>query len=308
MPGGTGKNPENRLTGPEVSVVVPHYDDLVRLDSCLARLESQTLHRSRYEVIVADNGSSAGPEAVAGVIAGRARLVFAAERGAGPARNCGAAAATGPVLAFTDADCLPAADWLEQGLAALADPARDFLGGHVAVLVADRSRMTGAEAFEAIFAFDNRTYVERKGFSITANLFVPRAVFERVGPFRTQVSEDLDWCWRARTLGYRIGYADQVRIAHPARRDWPQLRSKWQRLMAESRALWIDRRRPELGWLARTWLLPLSILRDLPRVLGPSSCLPDWRSRFAALGTLIHLRFWRFGEGHRLLLQKGLRA
>ena len=68
----------------DVSVVVPHYQDLERLDRCLAALEQQSMARDRYEIIVADNMSACGPDAVRCLIAGRARLVLAPERGAGP--------------------------------------------------------------------------------------------------------------------------------------------------------------------------------------------------------------------------------
>ena len=61
----------------DVSVVVPHYQDLERLDRCLAALEQQSMARDRYEIIVADNMSACGPDAVRCLIAGRARLVLA---------------------------------------------------------------------------------------------------------------------------------------------------------------------------------------------------------------------------------------
>ena len=77
------------------------------------------------------------------------------------------------------------------------------------VLVRAGQPKSGAEAFECVFAFDNRAYVLDKGFTVTANLFCSRALFEDVGPFLTGVSEDLEWCMRARSKGYRIGYAEQ---------------------------------------------------------------------------------------------------
>ena len=83
-----------------------------------------------------------------------------------------------------------------------------------------------------MFAFDNRGYVERKGFSVSANLLTTRAVFDPVGGFREGVSEDLDWCRRAIAAGARLAYADDLRVAHPSRADWPALERKWRRLAA----------------------------------------------------------------------------
>lgn len=117
----------------EVSVIIPHYDDLAGLDRCLAALMRQTMARDRYEIIVADNMSPCGETAVRDIVAGRALVVTAAERDAGPARNVAVAHSRGAVLAFTDADCLPAPGWLEAGMAALWD--HDIVGGQVDVLI-----------------------------------------------------------------------------------------------------------------------------------------------------------------------------
>jgi glycosyltransferase involved in cell wall biosynthesis len=79
---------------PLTSVIVPHYNDLARLDQCLAALLDQRT-AGRFEIIVADNASPCGLAEVERVIAGRARLGCCAEKGAGPARNAGVAAANG---------------------------------------------------------------------------------------------------------------------------------------------------------------------------------------------------------------------
>ena len=187
-------------SAPRISVVVPHYNDLERLGRCLAALNAQTMPREAYEIIVADNNSPCGMAAVEQTVEGRARIVTAMTPGAGPARNAGAEAAQGEILAFTDSDCVPEPDWLERGVAALTSA--DFIGGGMKVLVPGGRPMSGAEAFETVFAFDNERYVKRLHFTVTANLICPRDLFFKVGPFRTAVSEDNEWCWRAREKGF----------------------------------------------------------------------------------------------------------
>src|SRR3546814_779328 len=172
-----------------------------------------------------------GTEALLTIIAGRATLPEVSVRGAGPARNGVVDLATGEFLAFTDSDCIPEPGWLAAGLAALAKG--DIVGGRMTVWVENRSAMTPCEAFEAVFAFDNADYVLRKHFSVTANLFVRRSDFARVGGFRSGVSEDLEWCWRARSLGLGIVYEPEAVVGHPARHGWIDLRKKWQRLVSE---------------------------------------------------------------------------
>jgi len=236
------------------------------------------------------------------VIAGRARLVVVTERGAGPARNGGVAASRGQILAFTDSDCVPTPGWLAAGLAAL--DRHDFVGGHVSVLVGDPARMTAVEAFETVFAFNFKDYIERKGFTGSGNLFVARAVFDRVGGFRPAVSEDVDWSHRARALGYRLGYAPAAEVAHPARVDWAEFMAKWVRVQREMWTLARTRRLGRLHWALRMWAMPVSALAHTPRVLA-SPALPDLSTRLSALGVLYRIRLWRFADGNARLL--GLR-
>src|SRR5262249_41963875 len=150
-------------------------------------LGAQSFPGDRTEIIIADNGSSRGPEAVRQIVGTRGRVVEVAERGAGPARNAGVRASRGKALAFIDSDCRPDPRWLEEGLAELASA--DFVGGRVDVLVEDPRRMTAAEAFESVFAFRNEQYVKDRGFTVTASMFVWRSVFDAVGGFDNGVPE-----------------------------------------------------------------------------------------------------------------------
>lgn len=281
-----------------VSVVIPHYHDLKALDLCLKALARQTYPADRFEIVVADNNSPEGEEAVRAAIAGRARLVVVTEKGAGPARNGGVAISEGEILAFTDSDCVPEPEWLAEGLAAL--PAYDFIGGRVTVLVDDPRRMSGAEAFERVFAFDFKTYITRKGFTGAGNLFCSREVFDQVGGFRVGVSEDLEWSHRATGKGFRLGYAPRAIVGHPARRSWDELWGKWRRVNAETFGLYRERKAGRILWLLRSLALPLSALAHTPKVFA-SDQLDNLSQRLSAVGTLFKLRFWRLGDSLRLL-------
>ncbi len=281
---------------PEVTVVVPHYNDYAQLDRCLAALVAQDFAGS-CEIVVADNDSPDAGERLAGAVAGRARVVVATDRGAGPARNAGVAAARGRLLAFTDSDCLPEPGWLAAGLAALEAARGDaVVGGRMTVLTG--SPRSPAEAFETVFAFDNEAYVRDKGFTVTANLFVARALFDRVGAFRTGVSEDVDWCWRARRLGARLVYADDAVVGHPARRDWRELAAKWRRLTDETVRLDRERGRSRVWVMARAWATLAETPRALLRVARSPRLAPGERGGAAI--TLIRVRLLRLARGHRL--------
>jgi GT2 family glycosyltransferase len=89
---------------PTVSVVVVHFEQQAELDRTLAALGRQDYPAELLEVIVVDDGSSVAPRVSHG-----ARLLRQPDEGfrLAAARNLGAAAATGDLLCFLDADTAP---------------------------------------------------------------------------------------------------------------------------------------------------------------------------------------------------------
>jgi GT2 family glycosyltransferase len=279
-----------------VSVIVPHLDDYDNLKACLTQLGEQSFPSERTEIIVADNGSSRGLDAVRQIVGAGGRVVEVAERGAGPARNAGVRASLGEAIAFIDSDCRPDRRWLEEGLAKLQSA--DFVGGRVDVLVEDPRRMTAAEAFESVFAFQNERYVKEQNFTVTASMFVWRSVFDAVGQFENGVPEDLDWCRRARRKGYRIGFAPKSIVGHPARRTMPELKRKWRRLTLEScEGARRDGRGPALVLLRHG----AALLAVVPHAFAPlvSKRLRGIRNRLVAIGALAQIRAYRFLVAYR---------
>lgn len=286
---------------PTVSIIIPHYNDLGNLRECLSCLRAQTFDPQHYEIIVSDNNSTCGLSAVSEACDRYARVVSAKKQGAGEARNSGVAHAQGQLLAFIDSDCRPAPDWLQRGTEALRSA--DVVGGRIIVGVEDPTSLTSAEAYELVFAFNNRRYVEDEGFSVTANMFTRRDVFDTVGPFRVGVSEDIDWGRRATALGYRIEYCADAVVVHPARRHWSDLTRKWRRLTSETYELTRQNRYGKLRWFARSWLVLLSAFVHIPAVLF-SKELGSFGQRAKAIFGLVRLRTWRFVECNRRLLHR----
>jgi glycosyltransferase involved in cell wall biosynthesis len=285
------------MSSPIISVIIPHYQDLGGLELCLARLDAQTYPRENFEIVVADNASPVGLNAVEGVVAGRARVVVCHEKGAGPNRNAAVAASRGEILAFIDSDCQADPNWLAAGVAGLN--CFGLVGGRVTVLVQDPARMTGAEAFEAVFAFDFKTYINKLGFTGAGNMFCRRETFDRVGPFLNGVSEDKEWSQRAVEGGVTLGYVEDAVVGHPARRNWGELVAKWRRLNVESFLLH-RKRGGWLGWwVVRCLAMPISAVAHTPKVLLARS-LKGVRARWNALITLYGIRLWRLADGLKL--------
>lgn len=272
---------------PEIAIIIPHYNDVERLERCLSALMKNDL--SGCEVLVVDNGSTQ-PLTETEAKFPSIRFVTEPEKGAAAARNRGVRETCAPRLMFIDADCLPASDWVTVGRQVAGRA--DLIGGRVEVFDETPPPRSGAEAFEAIFAFDFRNYIEVQGFSGTGNLITRRDVFEDVGPFRGGVSEDRDWSFRATAKGYRLIYEDGLRVGHPSRQDWPALRSKWRRITQEMFKQTGGTSSARAKWALKGLAMPFSILVHLPKVLtSPKLSSPGDRLRAAI--TLVRLRLQR---------------
>lgn len=103
-----------------VSVVIPCKDDAHHLAMCLAALAKQT--RQADEVIVVDNESSDDSAAVA--LAFGAQVIPCPEPGIPAASSTGYDAARGELILRLDADCLPAADWIDTVVEVFAEQPR----------------------------------------------------------------------------------------------------------------------------------------------------------------------------------------
>jgi glycosyltransferase involved in cell wall biosynthesis len=114
---------------PQASVVIPTYNRSDELSQTLETMTEQDIDPSRFEVIIADDGSSDDTVDVMKSFAGRLRLkyYFQADEGfrAGAARNGGARLAAAPILIFLDSGTL-------------AGPG--LVSGHLAVHAASQER------------------------------------------------------------------------------------------------------------------------------------------------------------------------
>jgi len=276
---------------PEISVVIPHLGQPALLRRCLRSLADQR-DAPPFEVLVVDNGSPELPESICAAFG--ARLLREPAPGPGPARNRGAGAARGAILAFTDADCLADPGWV----AAIARRFRDgggapIIGGDVRIALADPEAMTAIEAYESVYGFRTRLYIERDRYPATLNMAVRRDVFETVGSFGgIEIAEDADWGQRAHAMGYAMAYAPEMRVLHPARASYAELRRKWDRHVShfyeEARGgpMWRPR------WMAKAGAMALSPGPELVTILR-SDRLSGWRQRALAFRTLTRIRLHR---------------
>lgn len=195
---------------PRFTVIVPTLGDEAKLVPLLEALRAQTLTRDRWDLVVSFDGTGASPALAARLAAlGGHAVVSRARHGPGAARNLGARGATTDYLAFTEDDCVPAAEWLAAAAARLdREPGLDVIEG--ATRVPD-----GAPARR------------RRGDDMTwlpTNLVVRREFFERIGGYHegffdarrgVYFREDSDFGFSAVEGGAAAVYDPALIVVHP---------------------------------------------------------------------------------------------
>ena len=211
------------------TVIVPIYNHWHLVPTLLEHLARQTLGTNRFEVILIDNGSSHIPEIP---LPTWSRLLHCTAPGSYAARNVGVRAARSELLVFTDADCQPRPQWLDQLVAAAGrESTRALVAGGVSMEPFDWRSTTRSEIFDVVMGLPQERYV-RHGYAVTANLLVPALAFNEVGLFDENrfSGGDAEFCRRAITCGWELHFCPKAEIIHPARRSWEEIRTKHRRV------------------------------------------------------------------------------
>lgn len=290
---------------PFVSVIVPVWNDAERLRVCLRALEEQTYPGHLYEVIVVDNDSA---EPVGHVVASyaHARVIQEGSPGSYAARNAGVTQARGEIIAFTDADCIPAKDWLEKGVGHLTRGAGcAVVAGSIEIFPRSPRRPNAVEQYETLVALAQREFVRKYNFGATANLFTFREVFAQAGLFLSEVKSggDLEWGRRVTGYGYALEYDEDARVLHPARVTLAQLYFKIVRVTGGLHDL---KRLKGPAYLEFDRGLPLELLppvKAIARMLREPS-VRRRRDRIKVCAVLLFVRYVEAFERLRLSFPK----
>lgn len=201
-----------------VTIVVPVYNDAETLAACLTALRWQTMVPESYEVIVVDDGSTDGSADVA--TASGFRLIRQAHRGAAAARNAGIAAARGDVVLFTDADCEPAPDWVEQMASVLEDTS--IVGAKGAYRTRQRGLIPRFVQLEYQDRYDRTLGQPAIDFVDTYAAAYRRSVLLEAGGFDESLPgaavEDVDLSYRLAARGHRLVFNARAIVFH--RHPW----------------------------------------------------------------------------------------
>lgn len=286
-----------------ISIVVPHLNQEWQLERCLSALSAQSADIPGVEIIVVDNGSRSLPVELCSRFP-YVNLVQESTPGPGPARNRGIAEAAADTLLFIDADCRPHAQWLKTAVEHFARAgSADIIGGDVRIDVVDEKSPTALEAYESVFAYRQKMYIEKLGFSGTGNLAMRRKAYESVGHFAgIGVAEDRDWGQRATAKGYKIQFIKDMIVYHPARKTMVELQKKWDRHVSHDFQQYERNLSGSAKWFFLTGAVAASGVIDIQKIIR-SDRISTFRERLLAAEILLKIRLYRSWRMLTLLIR-----
>ena len=226
----------------KVSVIIPAYNE----EKCIIAIIKAIIVQSYidYEVIIVDNNStdstwvkttkylsSIYPKNVVNNeddfrcdISGiNFHVVKEYERGTNNAREKGRSIATGEILAFADADCMPYPDWISSGVNLFKS--RNVAAASGAYFFYDDTIIRSfISLYTQILLYKPISYIlqlfNRGGIINGGNIFILSNVFNKLGGFNTDLSfygDDVDTAIRASKCG-KVLFSTYITMPTSSRR------------------------------------------------------------------------------------------
>ncbi len=193
---------------------------------------------ANFDLTIIDQSTNDETESIVRAIAerdGRIHYQRMNKSGLSRAYNLSIASTTGPIIAFTDDDCLAPTDWIEKIVAAFEEqPDGQLMYGQVLPAYPEGD----GEALTPFLRIAKPERLDRANgfrvFGMGANFAARRSLFEKAGTFDEVLggggplksSQDFDLAYRAYRRDAAILLRPEITIRHDGRReqeDWPAL-------------------------------------------------------------------------------------
>jgi cellulose synthase/poly-beta-1,6-N-acetylglucosamine synthase-like glycosyltransferase len=296
---------------PQVSAIVPIYNGETDIPDLIRGLQNQTYPRDRVEYLLVDNGSRDRTFSLLETAASEAKslgLTFKALQesqiqSSYAARNAGIRVARGEILAFTDADCRPQPNWLEN----LVQP---FTKAEVGLVVGEIVGLPGTSLLEKHAERNNvlsqQHTLEHPFFPYgqTANLAIRREALEQVGLFRPYLTTggDADICWRIQQQSdWQLEFAPTAIVRHRHRSTLEEYQKQWRRYGRSNRylhelhgvKLMRNLQPKDCAYLLSRWFLKELPITSLKAIAGKTSPLDLINTPVGVIGA------WARASGQR---------
>ena len=191
-----------------VSIIIPAYNEEKHIGQCLDSIFNLDYPRDKFEVIVIDNGSTDRTREIASSY--DVLLLQDSTKNVSGLRNLGARHARGDILAFVDADCVVARDWLTNAEKYFTDLSVAAWGSPP---IPPESGTWVQKAW--FYVRRNNKDTETVDWLESMNLFVRKDLFDKVRGFDESLitCEDVDFSYRLSKYG-KIISDESLKVIH----------------------------------------------------------------------------------------------
>ncbi len=202
----------------QVSVVVPAYNAAVSIASCISSLKEQE-YDLPYEIIIVDDGSSDNTAQLAEASGVRV-IKQERKRGAAAARNSGVEAAKGKLICFTDADCRPRNNWIQQLTLPFTDQeiigAKGTYASEQTELVARFVQIEYEDKYDLLLTQDRINFIDTYSAAYRKQILVANDGFDE----QIFYVEDQELSFRLAARGYQMVFYPQAVVTHLHSNSW----------------------------------------------------------------------------------------
>ena len=198
-----------------ISIIVPAYNQESMTYECLSAVLK---HTKGCEIILVDNGSE---PPISGFV--ETRIIRNEENKGFPAAvNQGIKAAKGDIIILLNNDVIVTEGWADKLTQYLKDygivsPVTNYCAG-VQVIECKYQTTDEMDKFAADIAEDYKGEVQDVNFVIGFCMAFKKSLFDEIGEFDESIwpasGEEVDFCFRARKAGHKIGIVREVFVHH----------------------------------------------------------------------------------------------
>jgi GT2 family glycosyltransferase/Tfp pilus assembly protein PilF len=254
---------------PEISIIVPVYNNLALTETCWTSIRKNT--RLPYELLVIDNGSE---EPVAYIteqnnyrcIRNEKNLGFAA------AVNQGIQNTYGDYVVLLNNDCIVTPGWLERMIDHLKDdPTIGIVAPMTNYASTEQRIRVDYKNEDSLYRFSEERYRDYRGQRkdlrkvVGMCMVIPRRVVEEVGLFDTRFGignfEDDDFCLRVHLAGYRVTCAEDVYVHHEGGATFRAMDVHYENLLKRNSEIYLKKWGPVISGVGAGSAKPAAALR-----------------------------------------------
>lgn len=196
------------------SVIVPAYNAARTINKCLDALQRQSIPKENYEIIVVDDGSTdTTPDLIRPY---PVQYLRQANQGPATARNKGAQEANGEIILFTDSDCVPEQDWIEEMIKPFKNPEVVAVKGSYKTdqrtLTARFAQVEFEERFEMLKKIEFIDMVDTYSAAYRKSVFFSLSGFDTSFPVAN--NEDTELSYKMSQAGHKMVFNPNAVVYH----------------------------------------------------------------------------------------------